>query len=78
MNIVYSFSQCFIPIAQSSYLIMILSLSVPAVVAGVSVVLIVSGVGLMVLTFGLFYTGFLCKLKSHQPRGLARNGYVCN
>uniref|UniRef100_A0A8C7UXP0 Fibronectin type-III domain-containing protein n=1 Tax=Oncorhynchus mykiss TaxID=8022 RepID=A0A8C7UXP0_ONCMY len=43
---------------------------VPAVVAGVSVVLIVSGVGLMVLTFGLFYTGFLCKLKTHQPRGL--------
>ncbi|XP_038870841.1 uncharacterized protein LOC120064374 isoform X1 [Salvelinus namaycush] len=43
---------------------------VPTVVAGVSVVLSVSGVGLMVLTFGLFYMGFLCKLKTHQPRGL--------
>uniref|UniRef100_A0A4W5RIR7 Fibronectin type-III domain-containing protein n=1 Tax=Hucho hucho TaxID=62062 RepID=A0A4W5RIR7_9TELE len=43
---------------------------VPAVVAGVSVFLILSGVGLMVLTFGLFYMGFLCKLKTHQPRGL--------
>ncbi|CAB1346581.1 unnamed protein product [Coregonus sp. 'balchen'] len=43
---------------------------VPAVVAGLSVVLIVSGIGLMVLMFGLFYMGFLCKLKTQQPRGL--------
>ncbi|KAK6309544.1 hypothetical protein J4Q44_G00194250, partial [Coregonus suidteri] len=52
---------------------------VPAVVAWVSV-LIVSGVGLTVLMFGLFYTGFLCKLKTHLPRALTAlvEGYFVN
>ncbi|KAM9447820.1 uncharacterized protein ACWYII_013192 isoform 1-T5 [Salvelinus alpinus] len=51
---------------------------VPAVVAGVSVLLIVSGAGLMVLMFVLFYTGFLCKLKTHLPRSLTAlvEGYL--
>uniref|UniRef100_A0A8C8I707 Fibronectin type-III domain-containing protein n=1 Tax=Oncorhynchus tshawytscha TaxID=74940 RepID=A0A8C8I707_ONCTS len=51
---------------------------VPAVVAGVSALLIVSGAGLMVLMFILFYTGFLCKLKTHLPRSLTAlvEGYL--
>uniref|UniRef100_A0A4W5Q5W0 Fibronectin type-III domain-containing protein n=1 Tax=Hucho hucho TaxID=62062 RepID=A0A4W5Q5W0_9TELE len=51
---------------------------VPAVLAGVSVLLIVSGAGLMVLMFVLFYTGFLCKLKTHLPRSLTAQveGYL--
>ncbi|XP_038863267.1 uncharacterized protein LOC120058558 isoform X1 [Salvelinus namaycush] len=51
---------------------------VPAVVAGVSVLLIVSGAGLMVLMFVLFYTGFLCKLKTRLPRSLTAlvEGYL--
>uniref|UniRef100_A0A673Z162 Uncharacterized LOC115161376 n=1 Tax=Salmo trutta TaxID=8032 RepID=A0A673Z162_SALTR len=51
---------------------------VPAVVAGLSVLLIVSGAGLMLLMFVLFYTGFVCKLKTHLPRSLTAlvEGYL--
>nr|AHN52530.1 CRFB1b [Salmo salar] len=51
---------------------------VPAVVAGLSVLFIVSGAGLMLLMFVLFYTGFVCKLKTHLPRSLTAlvEGYL--